>query len=63
MPLPKESRIQMPIEAYKIQKIKSILKGAQLYAAPEKTLHARLKGRESRTETRANGHRLTDFEE
>jgi hypothetical protein len=30
---------------------------------PEKTLHARLKGRKSRAETRANGHKLTKFED
>jgi hypothetical protein len=62
MPLSKESRIQMAIETYKNQKIKPIMKAAQLYAVPEITLHARLKGRKSRTE-RANGHRLKDFQE
>jgi hypothetical protein len=30
---------------------------------PKKTLHARLKGRKPRAETRANGHKLTEFEE
>jgi hypothetical protein len=30
---------------------------------PKKTPHARLKGRKPRAETRANGHKLTEFEE
>jgi hypothetical protein len=63
MPLSQEARLQMAMQAYKDQKIKSILKAAKVYAVPEKTLHARLKGRKPRAEIRANGHKLTEFEE
>jgi hypothetical protein len=63
MPLSQEARLQMAMQAYKDQKIKSILKAAKVYAVPEKTLHARLKGRKPRAEIRANSHKLTEFEE
>ena len=46
----------------KKKKIKSILKAAEIYSVPESTLRYRLKGNKSRSETRANGHRLTASE-
>ncbi|KKA16978.1 hypothetical protein T310_9415, partial [Rasamsonia emersonii CBS 393.64] len=63
MPLSQENRIQMAIAAYKNQKVKSILKAAEIFGVPEATLRARLKGRQPRAETRANGHRLKAIEE
>ena len=63
MPLSQENRIQMAISAYKNKTIKSILKAADTFDVSEATLRARLKGRQSRAEVRANGHKLTEFEE
>ena len=63
MPLSQENRIQMAIAAYKNQKVKSVLHAAQIYEVPEPTLHARIKGRKPRSETRANSHKLTVIEE
>jgi len=63
MPLSQENRIQMAVAAYKNQKVKSKLKAAEIFGVPEATLRARLKGRQSHAETRANGHRLKAIEE
>ncbi|KKA17298.1 hypothetical protein T310_8913, partial [Rasamsonia emersonii CBS 393.64] len=40
MPLSQENRIQMAIAAYKNQKVKSILKAAEIFGVPEATLRA-----------------------
>jgi hypothetical protein len=63
MPLSKESRIQMAISAYQKGEIKSIKRAVALFAVPESTLRDRLHGVKSRSETRANSHKLTEFEE
>src|SRR5688500_3274859 len=63
MPLSKESRIQMAISAYQTGQIESILRASKVFAVPESTLRDRLSGSKSRTETRANGHKLSIFEE
>jgi hypothetical protein len=63
MPLSQENRIQMAIAAIKNKKIKSVLSAAETFSVPEPTLRARLNGRKPRSETRANGHKLTALEE
>jgi helix-turn-helix, Psq domain. len=63
MSLSKEARMQMAISAYKNQQIKSKLKAAQIFGVPESTLRERLAGIQPRSETRANSHKLTAFEE
>ena len=63
MPLSQENRMQMAISAYKSEKFKSKLKAAEIFGVSEATLRRRLKGRKSRAETRANGHRLSTLEE
>ena len=63
MLLPKESRVQMAINAWNEKKTRLILEAAKVYEVPESTLRRRLAGIKSRSETRANGHRLTEVEE
>jgi hypothetical protein len=55
--------MQMAISAYKKKKIKSKQKAAEVFRVSRTTLRARLDGRKSRSETRANGHKLTKIEE
>jgi hypothetical protein len=62
MPLSQENRIQMAIAAIKNKKIKSVLRAAETFSVPEPTLRARLNGRKPRSDTRANGHKLTALE-
>lgn len=45
------------------QKVQSKLKAAQIYGVSESSLRKRLNGIKPRTETRANGHKLTEYEE
>jgi hypothetical protein len=47
----------------KIKKNQSNRKAASIFSVPEPTLRARLRGRKLRSETRANGHKLTAVEE
>jgi hypothetical protein len=63
MPLSKEARMQMAITAWKQQKVKSKLKAAQIFGVSESSLRKRLSGVKPRSETRANGHKLTATEE
>ena len=63
MPLFKESRVQMAVKAWKEKKTRSILEAARVFEVPESTLRRRLAGIKSRSETRANSHRLTEIEE
>jgi hypothetical protein len=63
MPLSHENRMQMAISAIKNQKIQSNRKAASIFSVPEPTLRARLRGRKPRSETRANGYKLTAVEE
>jgi hypothetical protein len=55
--------MQMAVSAYKEKKIKSKQKAAGVFGVSRTTLRARLDGRKSRSETRANGHKLTNSEE
>ena len=63
MSLSKEPRIQMAIAAWNEKKFKSILKAAKVFEVPETTLRERLAGIKPRSETRANGYKLTEIEE
>ncbi|ODM22204.1 hypothetical protein SI65_03050 [Aspergillus cristatus] len=63
MPLSKENRMQMAISAIQNKKIQSKREAASVFGVSEATLRNRLKGMKSRSETRASGHKLTDFEE
>jgi len=63
MPLSKESRMQMAITAWKDKKFRSILEAAQVFEVPESTFRTRLAGIKPRSETRANGYKLTEVEE
>lgn len=63
MPLSKENRMQMAISAIKNEKIQSKRETASVFGVSKATLRNRLKGMKSRSETRASGHKLTDFEE
>ena len=55
--------MQMAITAWKDKKVQSKLKAAQIYGVSESSLRKRLNGIKPRTETRANGHKLTEYEE
>jgi hypothetical protein len=55
--------MQMAIAAYKTKKIPSKSRAATVYRVSKATLLNRLKGIQPRSETRANGHKLTVFEE
>ena len=55
--------MQMAIAAIKNKKIQSKREAASVFGVSEATLRNRLKGIKSRSETRANSYKLTDFEE
>lgn len=55
--------MQMAISAIRNKKIQSNREVASVFGVSEATLRNRLKGKKSRSETRASGHKLTDFEE
>jgi hypothetical protein len=63
MPVSMEANMQMAIEAYKSKKMRPQSRVAAVFGVSLTTLRARLKGRQSRTETRANSHKLTEYEE
>jgi hypothetical protein len=63
MLLCKESRMQMAVSAYRKQTIKSNLQAAGVFEVPRTTFHARLEGRKPRSETPANSHKLTIYDE
>ena len=63
MLLPKESCVQMAINAWNEKKTRLILEAAKVYEVSESTLHRQLAGIKSQSETCANGHRLTEVEE
>jgi hypothetical protein len=59
-----EARIILAIEAIRTSKKKmSRLAAAKIYNIPESTLRARMTGRPSRRDIRANGKKLTELEE
>jgi hypothetical protein len=45
------------------EKVKSIIKAAQIYGVAETTLRNQLTGIKPQSETRANGHKLTPIKE
>lgn len=53
----------LAIQAIKKEEIKSIREAARCFNVPESTLRTRLRGTPNRAEARANGHKLTQFEE
>jgi len=63
MPLSQENRIQMAIEAYKNKKFRSKSRASAVFNVPKSTFLDWLKGINPRSETRANGHKLTVLEE
>jgi hypothetical protein len=63
MPLPQEARMQMAISGYRKKQFRSKAAAAGIFAVSRETLRDRLRGVKPRSETRANGHRLTVIEE
>jgi predicted HTH domain antitoxin len=63
MALSQENRIQMAISAYRSNQIRSQIKAAEIFGVPRLIFQERLRGIKSRSETRANGYKLTEFEE
>lgn len=63
MPPSKEARVQIAILAYQKGQIKSVLRAANIFSVPESTLRDQLHGKKSRSETRANNHKLSISEE
>jgi hypothetical protein len=59
----KEARLLRAMQEYQAGHISSIRAAAQTYNIPFRTLSYRLRGRASRHETRANGHKLSSTEE
>ena len=53
----------MAIHAYKSQKIQNQSKAAGIFGVPQSSLQERLTGVKSRSETRANGYKMTAIEE
>jgi hypothetical protein len=58
-----EGRLLLALQAYQKNQFKSIKQAATAYQVCDRTLSARLKGRVSRVDSRANGHKLTTTEE
>jgi hypothetical protein len=58
-----EGRIELAINAYNKRQIPSIAEAARLYNIPRSTLGHRINGRTARVDSRANSHKLTEYEE
>lgn len=58
-----EGRILFTISAIKKQQIRNVREAARVYSVPRTTLQRQLNGYSSRTELRANSHKLTKNEE
>ena len=58
-----EGRILLAISAFKESQIPTVRQAARHFQIPESTLRRRLHGTTTRSEKRANGHRLTRNEE
>lgn len=58
-----EGRILLAISAIRNHEISSIREAARRFNVPRSTLQERLSGHPNRSETRANGHKLTQLEE
>jgi hypothetical protein len=58
-----EGRILLAIQAIKKKEISAIREAARLFNVPETSLRRRLHGHQTRSETRANSHKLTEIEE
>jgi len=61
--LQNEGQLLLAVNAIKKSQVSSIRKAAKLYNVPEATLRHRLSGRASRTDSRANSHKLSQNEE
>jgi hypothetical protein len=59
----KEGRVLLAVSAIKKQEIKSIREAARIFNVSDRTIRRRLNGTISRTETRANCHKLTEIQE
>ena len=59
----KEERLLLAISALENKQIRNIREAARAYNVPRTTLQRRLNGHTSRSETRANSHKLTQNEE
>ena len=58
-----EGRVLLAIEAIQTKQITSIREAARRFDVPLTTLQRRLAGHTNRSETRANGHKLSQIEE
>ena len=58
-----EGRILLAISDLQNKRIPTIGRAAKIYNIPRTTLRDRLKGIQQRSQTRANGHKLSEFEE
>jgi hypothetical protein len=58
-----EGRILLAISDLKNSRIRSVRQAAQIYNVPRSTLQTRVNGITYRAEIRANGHKLTQYEE
>jgi hypothetical protein len=58
-----EGRILLAISDLQNERIPNIGRAAKIYDIPRTTLRDRLKGIQQRSQIRANGHKLTEFEE
>ena len=58
-----EGRILLAIQAIQNQEIGAVRAAARLFDVPETSLRRRLNGHQTRSETRANSHKLTEIEE
>jgi hypothetical protein len=58
-----EGRILLAVSALKKQEIRSVREAARIFDVCHETLRRRLSGRTSRSETRANSHKMTQNEE
>jgi hypothetical protein len=58
-----EGRILLAISDLQNKKISNIGQAAKIYNIPRTTLRRRLHGTQERSQTRANGHKLSQFEE
>jgi hypothetical protein len=58
-----EGRISLAISDLQNRKISNIGQASKIYNVPRSTLRRRLSGIQQRSQTRANGHKLSEFEE
>lgn len=59
----KEGRVLLAISDLQNKRIPTIGRAAKIYDVPRTTLRDRLEGTQQRSQTRANNHKLSEFEE